>query len=73
LEAPPSPQIARKGVDWVKEGSKWCCKVEECKESYATKWVLIVHLRRVHEFIVEKGNLGHLSICNRGPDIKMNW
>jgi hypothetical protein len=37
LEALPPLQIARKGVEWIKEGLKWCCKVEECKESYVAK------------------------------------
>jgi len=27
LEALPPLQIAKKGVKWVKEGSKWSCKV----------------------------------------------
>jgi len=28
-EAPPPLQIAKKGVEWVKKGWKWSCKVGE--------------------------------------------
>jgi hypothetical protein len=37
LKTPHHPQIARKGIKWVNEGSKWSCKVGEyCNE--ITKW-----------------------------------
>jgi hypothetical protein len=37
LEALPLLQIARKGFEWVNEGSKWFCKVGECNETYVAK------------------------------------
>ncbi len=49
------------------KGFELCCKVRKCKESYVAKWLLIAHLMMVHEFTVEKGNLGHLSTCERVP------
>jgi hypothetical protein len=55
LKALPPPQIARKSVKSVKQGSKWSCKVGKCKELYVVKWIFIVRLKKVHEFIVEKG------------------
>jgi hypothetical protein len=67
LEAPSPFQIARKSVKSVKEGSKWSYKIGKCKELYVVKWILIVHLKKVHEFIVEKGNPVHLSIGEKGP------
>ncbi len=66
-EAPPPLQIAKKGVEWVKKGWKWSCKVGECKETCVVKWILTAHLKKVHEFIVEKGNPMHLSIGEKGP------
>jgi len=54
LKAPPFLQIARKSVKSVKEGLKWSYKVGKCKKLYVTKWILTVHLKKVHEFIVKK-------------------
>ncbi len=33
--------------EWVHEGSKTCCKVNACSNSYATKWLLCKHLDQV--------------------------
>jgi hypothetical protein len=37
LKTPHHPQIARKGIKWVKEGSKWSCAVGEYYNEIA-KW-----------------------------------
>jgi hypothetical protein len=66
LEAFPPPWIAKKAVEWVKEGLKWSYKVGKCKELYVTKWILIVHLKRVYEFIAEKGKLRCPLTCEGG-------
>jgi hypothetical protein len=57
LEATPLIQIAYKGVEWVKKGLKWSCKIGDYKETYAKKWIRTTHLKKVHELVVEKGNL----------------
>jgi hypothetical protein len=67
LEAPPLRQIVRRGVKWVKKGLKWSYKVGECKELYVTKWILIVHLKRLYEFISKKGKLSCLLTREGGP------
>jgi hypothetical protein len=56
LEALPPPQIAKKGFEWVNEGFKWSYKVGECNETYVAKWLLIAHFKKMHQFIVDKGN-----------------
>jgi hypothetical protein len=66
LEAPPSSNC-KEGVEWVKKDLKWLCKIKECKESYVAKWILIAHTKRVHDLIIEKGNLGCRSTHKRGP------
>jgi len=66
LEAPPPPRIVKKGVEWVKEGLKLSYKVGKCKELYVTKWILIVHLKRVYKFIAEKGKPRCPLTCERG-------
>jgi hypothetical protein len=63
----PLFKIPKKGVEWVKKGWKWSHKVGKCKETYVVKWILITHLKKVHEFIIEKGNPMHLSTCKKGP------
>jgi hypothetical protein len=30
--------------EWAYEGSKWCCKVDACINSYASKWLFHKHL-----------------------------
>jgi hypothetical protein len=43
-DAPPPPlPIVHLGVEWVKDDSKWCCKVEDYAKKYNTKWLLTVH------------------------------
>jgi len=41
--------------------------LNECKETYVVKWILIAHLKKLHEFIVENGDPMHLSTCEKGP------
>ncbi len=65
--APTPLQIAKEAVERVKKGWKRSCKVGECKETYVVKWILTTHLKKLHEFIVEKGNPMHLSTCKKGP------
>jgi hypothetical protein len=67
LEAHPLAQIVKKGVEWVKKGLKWSCKIGGCKEAYAKKWIWTTHLKKMHELIVEKGNLKHPSTHQGGP------
>jgi hypothetical protein len=50
-----------------KKGLKRSCKVGKCKDSYAVKWILTPHQKKVHESIAKKGNLGYLSTCEGGP------
>jgi hypothetical protein len=67
LDAPSLvSQIGRNGIVWVKDGSKWCCKVGECGKTYVVKWLLTTHLKKVHDLIINKGKLGHLSTCEGG-------
>jgi hypothetical protein len=49
------------GVQWVKDNSKWCCKVKDCANKYSVKWPLTAHLKKV-----EKDKLGRLSMCPEG-------
>jgi hypothetical protein len=44
------------------EGSKWCYKSKECSEIYATTWLLIAHLKKVHGLIAKKRKPKHFSI-----------
>jgi hypothetical protein len=66
LEAPPPPQIARKSVKSIQEGLKWFYKIGKCKELYVVKWILFVHLKKVHEFIAKKGKHGQPLTHERG-------
>lgn len=34
------------GIDWVKDNSKWCYKVEDCANEYNMKWLLTTHLKK---------------------------
>ncbi len=65
--APPPPlPIVHLGVKWVKDNSKWCCKVEDYAEKQNTKWLLIVHLKKMHSLATEKGKCGRLSMHLKG-------
>ncbi len=55
------------GVEWVKEGSKWCCKVEDYTKKYNMKWLLIARLKKMRNPVVEKGKIGRLSTHPKGP------
>jgi hypothetical protein len=33
-------------------------KVDKCNETYVAKWELIDHVKKVDQFIIEKGNFG---------------
>ncbi len=67
-DAPPPPlPIVHLGVEWVKNSSKWCCKVKDCVKKYSTKWLLTVHLKKVHSLATEKGKHDPLSTCPEGP------
>jgi hypothetical protein len=63
--SPPLP-IAHLGVEWVKDGSKWCCKVEDCINKYSVKWLLTVHFKKMHNLTTEKAKPGRLSTCHEG-------
>jgi len=67
LEAFPLVQIVKKGVEWVKKDLKWSCKIGKCKETYAKKWIRTMHLKKVHELIVERDNLEHPWTHQGGP------
>lgn len=64
---PPLLPIVHLGVEWVKEGSKWCCKVEDYIKKYNMKWLLIACLKKMHNLVVEKGKIGCLSTHPKGP------
>lgn len=67
-DAPPPPlHIVHLGVEWVKDDSKWCCKVKDCTKKYSAKGLLIMHLKKVHSLAVEKGKHGRLSMRLEGP------
>jgi hypothetical protein len=70
LKAPPPLQIARKSVKSIKKGLKWSYKIGKCKELYVVMWLLIVHLKKVHEFIAKRESLGGLQLMKGAFDIK---
>ncbi len=72
LEALPSANY-KDSVKWVKKDLKWSCKIKKCKESYVTKWIWTIHTKRVHDLIIEKGNLGCNSTREGAFDIKIIW
>jgi hypothetical protein len=41
------------GVEWVKDNSEWCCKVEDCAKKYNTKWLLNL-LEKMHRLATKK-------------------
>ncbi len=47
--------------EWIKDGSKWKCKIGTYIVSYCTKWLLIKHLREVHGLMAKKARLKRLS------------
>ncbi len=63
---PLIPQIGKDGIVWVKDGSKWCCKVGNGVKTYVVKWLLTTHLKKVHDLIINEGKLGCLSNCEVG-------
>jgi hypothetical protein len=36
--------------EWAHKGSRWCCKVDACTNSYVAKWLFYEHLERTHSF-----------------------
>jgi len=67
-DAPPPPlHIVHLGVEWVKDGSKWCCKVKDCTKKYNVKGLLTMHLKKVHSLVAKKGMHGCLSMHPEGP------
>jgi hypothetical protein len=72
-EVPPPLQIAKRGVERVKNGWKWSCKVGECKETYVVNWIITAHLKKLHEFIIENGNPMHLSTREKGPQLQNHF
>jgi hypothetical protein len=61
---------------WIKNGSKWQCKVGVCIVAYSTKWLLTKHLKEVHGLVVEKAKVGKLLMSKKGlghqGHVKMN-
>ncbi len=67
-DAPPPPlHIVHLGVEWVKDGYKWCCKVKDCTKKYSVKGLLTMHFKKVHSLATKKGKHGCLSMRLEGP------
>jgi hypothetical protein len=47
-EVPPPIQDehgdAMEDNEWVHKGSRWCCKLDACTNSYEAKWLFCQHL-----------------------------
>ncbi len=58
----------------MKVGSKWKCKVNICTIACSTKWLLTMHLKKVHALVAKKTKLG--KSFEKGPQyqdhVKMN-
>jgi hypothetical protein len=52
--------------EWVHEGSRACCKVNACSNSYATKWLFCRHLDQTNGLQMQLGRFGHPSIRLEG-------
>jgi hypothetical protein len=52
--------------EWVHEGSRACCKVNACSNSYAAKWLLCKHLDQTNGLQMQLGKFGHPSTSPKG-------
>jgi len=59
--------MGRKDKEWIKNGSKWQCKINIFIITYSTKWLLIKHLKEVHGLVAENPKLGKPSTSKRHP------
>jgi hypothetical protein len=67
INEPIAPNVAWKDIDWLKIGSKRMCQVNTCSTSYASKSLLIQHLKLKHDLVVEKNKIVRPSTCESGP------
>jgi len=65
--SPCPPNLVQKDKEWMKDGSKWKCKIGTCIVAHYVKWLLTKHLKEVHGLVVEKAKLGRPSTSKRGP------
>jgi len=59
--------MAGKDKKWMKVRSKWKCKVGTCIVAYCAKWLMIKHLKEVHNFVAKKTKHGRPLTFERGP------
>jgi hypothetical protein len=52
--------------EWVHEGSKACCKVNACSNSYVAKWLFCKHLDQVDGLQMQLSKFGHPSTHPKG-------
>ncbi len=57
-------------IEWVHEGSRWCCKVDACTSFYAAKWLFHRHLDQTHGHQMQVGRFGRPSIRPNGPRLQ---